>query len=378
MTPARDDGHLRYLLTAYLFENLSDDGRAEVDAHLAECAACRAELEDLRETRALVEEALAVPGGSAGGGEGAASEDAPAAPYSFEAHRLERVLAAGKRGALFGSRIGWYSAAAMLLFALLGWIVLPNLITARRKGASLPPSEVARIRELQQAGREDSFALDEDRAATAGRPNGSEIASGGSGGGAGAPGYRGDFAPPPASTPAPASPNPGSAQPDWNANHQRVLTASVENTRIEGLGSIQEFATEPQPAASARMGLAAGSGDASDAPETTTFYGGVTEGERAAEQSVALGEVRKSPGAGGKLDADDARHGRDRAAAAADPAQKPAAPAEEVSKNKELEKSGELAKVYGFTDLDGSQPEAWRYVVEVQDAGKTADVTGYR
>ncbi len=40
--------------------------------------------------------------------------------------------------------------------------------------------------------------------------------------------------------------------------------------------------------------------------------------------------------------------------------------------------SGQLAKVYGFTDLDGSQPDAWRYVTEVQDAGKTADVTGYR
>lgn len=40
--------------------------------------------------------------------------------------------------------------------------------------------------------------------------------------------------------------------------------------------------------------------------------------------------------------------------------------------------SGQLAKVYGFTDLDGSQPDAWRYMVEVQDAGKPADVTGYR
>ena len=33
--------------------------------------------------------------------------------------------------------------------------------------------------------------------------------------------------------------------------------------------------------------------------------------------------------------------------------------------------SGQLAKVYGFTDLDGSQPDAWRYIVEVQDAGQT-------
>ncbi len=40
--------------------------------------------------------------------------------------------------------------------------------------------------------------------------------------------------------------------------------------------------------------------------------------------------------------------------------------------------SGQLARVYGFTDLDGSQPDAWRYVPEVQDAGKPADVTGYR
>ncbi|WP_437821317.1 SDR family oxidoreductase [Sorangium sp. So ce1078] len=40
--------------------------------------------------------------------------------------------------------------------------------------------------------------------------------------------------------------------------------------------------------------------------------------------------------------------------------------------------SGQLARVYGFTDVDGSQPDAWRYVVEVQDAGKPADVTGYR
>lgn len=40
--------------------------------------------------------------------------------------------------------------------------------------------------------------------------------------------------------------------------------------------------------------------------------------------------------------------------------------------------SGDLAQVYGFTDLDGSRPDAWRYLVEVQDAGKPADTTGYR
>jgi NAD(P)-dependent dehydrogenase (short-subunit alcohol dehydrogenase family) len=40
--------------------------------------------------------------------------------------------------------------------------------------------------------------------------------------------------------------------------------------------------------------------------------------------------------------------------------------------------SGGLAREYGFTDLDGSQPDAWRYLVEVQDAGLPADPTGYR
>lgn len=40
--------------------------------------------------------------------------------------------------------------------------------------------------------------------------------------------------------------------------------------------------------------------------------------------------------------------------------------------------SGGLARVYGFTDRDGSRPDAWRYMVEVQDPGRPADATGYR
>jgi hypothetical protein len=40
--------------------------------------------------------------------------------------------------------------------------------------------------------------------------------------------------------------------------------------------------------------------------------------------------------------------------------------------------SGELARVYGFPDVDGTQPDAWRYVVEVQDAGLPAGDEGYR
>ncbi|WP_331371478.1 SDR family oxidoreductase [Sinorhizobium chiapasense] len=40
--------------------------------------------------------------------------------------------------------------------------------------------------------------------------------------------------------------------------------------------------------------------------------------------------------------------------------------------------SGGLAKVYGFTDLDGSRPDCWRYMDEVMDPGRPADATGYR
>jgi NAD(P)-dependent dehydrogenase (short-subunit alcohol dehydrogenase family) len=40
--------------------------------------------------------------------------------------------------------------------------------------------------------------------------------------------------------------------------------------------------------------------------------------------------------------------------------------------------SGQLAREYGFTDVDGSRPDCWRYLVEVQEAGRPADATGYR
>jgi len=40
--------------------------------------------------------------------------------------------------------------------------------------------------------------------------------------------------------------------------------------------------------------------------------------------------------------------------------------------------SGQLAKVYDFTDVDGSRPDAWRYIDEVESKNKPADATGYR
>jgi NAD(P)-dependent dehydrogenase (short-subunit alcohol dehydrogenase family) len=41
--------------------------------------------------------------------------------------------------------------------------------------------------------------------------------------------------------------------------------------------------------------------------------------------------------------------------------------------------SGQLAQVYGFTDLDGTRPDCWRYMVEVMEVeGAPAGDSGYR
>ena len=40
--------------------------------------------------------------------------------------------------------------------------------------------------------------------------------------------------------------------------------------------------------------------------------------------------------------------------------------------------TGQLAPIYGFTDTDGTRPDCWRYVVEVQDKNLPADDRGYR
>lgn len=46
--------------------------------------------------------------------------------------------------------------------------------------------------------------------------------------------------------------------------------------------------------------------------------------------------------------------------------------------NGESLSSGGLAKLYGFDDVDGSRPDCWRYMAEVQEPGLPADATGYR
>jgi NAD(P)-dependent dehydrogenase (short-subunit alcohol dehydrogenase family) len=40
--------------------------------------------------------------------------------------------------------------------------------------------------------------------------------------------------------------------------------------------------------------------------------------------------------------------------------------------------TGQLAREYGFTDLDGSRPDIWRYIDEVREPGLDADLNQYR
>jgi NAD(P)-dependent dehydrogenase (short-subunit alcohol dehydrogenase family) len=46
--------------------------------------------------------------------------------------------------------------------------------------------------------------------------------------------------------------------------------------------------------------------------------------------------------------------------------------------NQKSVSSGELARHYGFTDIDGSRPDIWRYTAEVREGGKVAELSDYR
>ncbi len=46
--------------------------------------------------------------------------------------------------------------------------------------------------------------------------------------------------------------------------------------------------------------------------------------------------------------------------------------------NQQSVSSGQLARVYGFTDVDGSRPDIWRYIEEVRERGRAADPNDYR
>jgi NAD(P)-dependent dehydrogenase (short-subunit alcohol dehydrogenase family) len=62
--------------------------------------------------------------------------------------------------------------------------------------------------------------------------------------------------------------------------------------------------------------------------------------------------------------------GRAVAALAADP--------DRAKWNQKSVSSGQLAAHYGFTDVDGSRPQVWRYIEEIREQGREADYSRYR
>ena len=46
--------------------------------------------------------------------------------------------------------------------------------------------------------------------------------------------------------------------------------------------------------------------------------------------------------------------------------------------NQQAVSSGQLAREYGFTDLDGSRPDIWRYIGEIRERGLRANLNDYR
>jgi NAD(P)-dependent dehydrogenase (short-subunit alcohol dehydrogenase family) len=46
--------------------------------------------------------------------------------------------------------------------------------------------------------------------------------------------------------------------------------------------------------------------------------------------------------------------------------------------NQQSVDSGRLAREYGFTDVDGSRPDVWRYIADVTEGGREADPGDYR
>ena len=106
VSPGEDSCELRYLLTAYLFDDLSEEGRLEVEKQLEGSEACRTELAELKETLSLLSEAI-----------GSEAEGAPALPLDQE--RREKILSTSRRRPSRGflrSKPAFAAAATLALF----------------------------------------------------------------------------------------------------------------------------------------------------------------------------------------------------------------------------------------------------------------------
>ena len=129
MTPPQEEGReLGYLLTAYLFENLSEEGYREVEDLLASDPDAKAELEELRDTLGLVEESLKATGGAKPGA------------YSFENSRMERVLAASRKRPVF--QVTRRRLVLGMAAILLGFVSLCSLFILQMGGRAPAGNEM--------------------------------------------------------------------------------------------------------------------------------------------------------------------------------------------------------------------------------------------
>ena len=129
MTPPQEEGReLGYLLTAYLFENLSEEGYREVEGLLASDPDAKAELEELRDTLGLVEESLKATGGAKPGA------------YSFENSRMERVLAASRKRPVF--QVTRRRLVLGMAAILLGFVSLCSLFILQMGGRAPAGNEM--------------------------------------------------------------------------------------------------------------------------------------------------------------------------------------------------------------------------------------------
>ncbi len=126
-----EDTELSYLLTAYLFGDLSDEGVAEVEARLKVSEDCRIELERLRRTLALAESVY---------GPEVDSEER----YSFETRRRLRVLERAQRKRPL-SKVPLRQAALWLIGVglVVAAVMIPTLGVFVGDGAKLAKSSTA-------------------------------------------------------------------------------------------------------------------------------------------------------------------------------------------------------------------------------------------
>src|SRR5271155_66161 len=107
--------HERYAedLALYALDALRGEDRARVDEHLAECAACRRELEQLRGDTALLALSTAGPGPPERGGQRLLDAVAREA-------RVPRTVETSPRRSWWGV-LGWAATAAVVIFAFSLW-----------------------------------------------------------------------------------------------------------------------------------------------------------------------------------------------------------------------------------------------------------------